>query len=96
MFVRYACGLVVFPGGFGTFDELFEALTLIETRKIGHFPVVLVGTEWWSGMLDFMRERLLAEQKVNADDLDLLDCTDDPARVVYLVSAGAERQGVAA
>jgi uncharacterized protein (TIGR00730 family) len=93
MFVRYATGFVVFPGGFGTLDELFEALVLIQTHKIREFPVVLVGTEWWSGLIGWARERLAAETMIAADDLDLLRCTDDPEEVVAIIKAGAERQG---
>ena len=93
MFVRYANAFVVFPGGFGTLDELFEALVLVQTHKIRSFPVVLVGTEWWAGLIDWMRERLEAEGMISPADLDLVQCTDDPAEVVEIVAAGAERQG---
>ena len=96
MFVRYAVGFVVFPGGFGTLDELFEALTLIQTGKVTNFPVLLVGGEWWDGLLDWMRERLLGSGKVAAADLDLIRATDDPEEVVRVVCAGAQRQGLAA
>ena len=96
MFVRYAVGFVVFPGGFGTLDELFEALTLIQTGKVVHFPVLLVGGDWWSGLVDWIRERLLATGKIAAADLDLLRVTDDPHEVVRVICAGAERQGLAA
>ena len=93
MFVRYAIGFVVFPGGFGTLDELFEALTLIQTGKVRHFPVLLVGSEWWDGMLDWLRDRLLATAKIGADDLGLLRSTDEPAEVVEAIREGARRQG---
>src|SRR5215210_7547468 len=93
MFVRYANAFVVFPGGFGTLDELFEALLLIQTHKIRSFPVVLVGTEWWSGLIDWIRERLEEDGMISPGDVDLLHCTDDPAEVVRIVAAGAERQG---
>ncbi|MFL5780844.1 MAG: TIGR00730 family Rossman fold protein [Thermoleophilaceae bacterium] len=96
MFVRYAVGFVVFPGGFGTLDELFEALTLIQTGKVMHFPVLLVGSKWWSGLVEWLRDRLLATGKIAGSDLDLLTVTDDPHEVVRLVCAGAERQGLAA
>ncbi|MEA2267991.1 MAG: hypothetical protein QOC64_601 [Solirubrobacteraceae bacterium] len=94
MFVRYATAFVVFPGGFGTLDELFEALVLIQTGKIRSFPIVLVGTAWWSGLLGWMRERMAAEGMISPGDLDLLHCTDDPAAVVAIVEAAAEGQGV--
>jgi uncharacterized protein (TIGR00730 family) len=96
MFVRYASAFVVFPGGFGTLDELFEALVLIQTHKIRDFPVVLMGTEFWGGLLDWMRERLAAERMIQPTDLDLVQMTDEPADAVALVRAGAERQGMAA
>jgi uncharacterized protein (TIGR00730 family) len=94
MFVRYANAYVVLPGGFGTLDELFEALVLVQTHKIRSFPVVLVGTEWWGGLMDWIRERLLADAMISADDPSLLRCTDDPGEVVEIVAAGADRQGV--
>jgi uncharacterized protein (TIGR00730 family) len=96
MFVRYACAFVVLPGGFGTLDELFEALTLIQTGKIRHFPVVLVDRRYWEGLLDWCRDRLSAEGKISPEDLDLLTVTDDPSEVVSLVREGAGRQGIVA
>ena len=96
MFVRYAVGFVVFPGGFGTLDELFEALTLIQTHKVAHFPVLLLGTTWWDGLIDWLRKRLLGTGKIAPGDLDLLRCTDDPQEVVKAICAGAKRQGLAA
>ena len=92
-FVRYSVGFVVFPGGFGTMDELFEALTLSQTGKTRHFPVVLVGSDYWAGLLDWLRERMLEEGKVTALDLDLLKVIDDPHQVVAEVFRGAELQG---
>jgi uncharacterized protein (TIGR00730 family) len=82
MFVKSAEGFVIFPGGFGTLDELFESLTLIQTGKIGTFPVVLFDTGYWAPMLDWIQRTLLAEGMVSSKDLDLLCVTDDPARAV--------------
>jgi len=92
MFVRYASGFVVFPGGFGTMDELFEALTLIQTGKIKEFPVVLVGSSYWSGLVAWFRERMLAEGNISRDDLDLFRVTDDPLEVRDLLMSAAHRQ----
>jgi uncharacterized protein (TIGR00730 family) len=92
MFVRYASGFVVFPGGFGTLDELFESLTLIQTDKIREFPVILVGTEYWQGMVDWVCEKLLAEGKISPGDERLFSLTDDPLEVRNLLSAAVHRQ----
>jgi uncharacterized protein (TIGR00730 family) len=94
MFVRYACGFVVFPGGFGTLDEMFEALTLIQTHKVGHFPLVLAGSGYWQGLLDWMGDRLAGEGKVTAAELELLALTDDPAEIVRRVNDGACEMGL--
>jgi len=77
MFVKYAEGFVIFPGGFGTLDELFEALTLIQTGKVDNFPVVLYGREYWEGMLQWIRDKPLYEEKISPQDLDLLIVTSD-------------------
>ena len=90
MFVKYAQGFVVLPGGFGTFDELFEAMTLVQTRKVTHFPIVLLGTAYWSGLLAWLRDTVLARGAIAAADLGLLQLTDDPAEAVRLVQV--ERQ----
>jgi uncharacterized protein (TIGR00730 family) len=92
MFVRYASGFVVFPGGFGTLDELFEALTLIQTDKIREFPVILVGTDYWRGLVDWICERLLGEGKISPGDEQLLRLTDEPEQVRDLLSSAAHRQ----
>src|SRR5215213_3606410 len=92
MFVRYASGFVVFPGGFGTRDETFEALTLIQTGKIRHFPVVLVGSDYWGGLVDWIRDRLVADGKVGPQDLDLICLTDDPLEVRDRLMSAAHRQ----
>jgi uncharacterized protein (TIGR00730 family) len=82
MFVKAAEGFVIFPGGFGTLDELFESLTLIQTGKIGSFPVVLVGRDYWTPMLDWIRTRMLEDGLIAATDLDLVHVTDVPAEAV--------------
>jgi len=94
MFVRYANAFVVLPGGYGTLDELFEALCLIQTQKIRSFPVILVGTAYWSGLVDWLRERMVGEGKIDAGDLDLLHPTDDLIAVVERVLRAAAEQGV--
>ena len=94
MFVRYANAFVVLPGGFGTFDELFEALCLIQTEKIRHFPIVLVGTTYWSGLVDWLRETVAAEGMISPGDLDLLHVTDDLDLVVETVLDAAVGQGL--
>src|SRR3954468_10688036 len=88
MFVKYADGFVILPGGFGTLDELFEALTLIQTGKVRHFPVVLVGRSYWTGLLDWLRDTLLAAGAIAEEDLSLFHLTDDPSEVVELIRAG--------
>ena len=83
MFVKYAQGFVIFPGGFGTMDELFEALTLIQTGKVRNFPVVLFDSAYWGGLVDWIRERMQIEGKIHQEDMDLLLVTDDPGEVVH-------------
>jgi uncharacterized protein (TIGR00730 family) len=92
-FVRYAIGFVVLPGGFGTLDELFEAMTLSQTDKIRQFPIVLVGSDYWSGLVDGIRSRLLEGGKSSAQDVDLFTVCDDPKDVAAAVFRGAEQQG---
>ena len=92
MFVRYACAFVIAPGGFGTLDECFEALTLIQTGTIRHFPVILLGGEEWDGLLDWLRERALADGRVSAADIALLHRTDDPEEICALVGAACRKQ----
>jgi uncharacterized protein (TIGR00730 family) len=86
MFVKYSLGFVIFPGGFGTFDELFEALTLIQTKKIRDFPVVLFGSTYWSGLLNWIHDFVLPEGKISENDLRLFHVTDSPAEVVQIVT----------
>ena len=85
MFVRYASGFVVFPGGFGTMDELFEAATLRQTEKIRHFPIVLVGSDYWSGLVSWLRESMLADRYIGPADLDAIAVCDDLERVIEIV-----------
>ena len=85
MFVKAAEGFVVFPGGFGTADELFESLTLIQTGKVLHFPVILFGSDFWAELLTWIRNEALADGMISAEDLDLLHVTDDPADAVARV-----------
>ncbi len=85
MFIKYSSAFVIFPGGFGTLDEAFEALTLIQTGKIYQFPVVLFGRHYWAGLLRWLQSRVLVEQKISAGDLDLLLVTDDPAEAAHAV-----------
>jgi uncharacterized protein (TIGR00730 family) len=96
MFVRYASAFVVLPGGFGTLDELFEALVLIQTRKVRHFPVILVGREFWSGLLDWIARRLRDEGRIGPDDLGLLTMSDDPVEIVALIRGEAAQEGLTA
>ena len=93
MFVRYANAFVVLPGGLGTLDELFEALCLIQTQKIRSFPVILVGTAYWSGLVEWLRTRVAGEAKIDLTDLDLLFVTDDLDAVVARVLRAAAEQG---
>ena len=89
MFVKYAQGFVVMPGGFGTLDELFEALTLVQTRKVTTFPVVLFDRGYWGGLVDWLRDTALARGAISAKDLDLFTVTDDVAEAVEVMRAGA-------
>jgi uncharacterized protein (TIGR00730 family) len=92
MFVKYATAFIVFPGGFGTLDELFEALTLIQTGKVKHFPVILFGRDYWSGLTHWLTATVAAERKINPSDLHLFRVTDDPAEAAAIViEARAEK-----
>jgi uncharacterized protein (TIGR00730 family) len=91
MFVKYAQGFVVLPGGLGTLDELFEALTLVQTQKVTRFPIVLFGTEYWGGLVDWLRNTLIAQGKASEQDLLLFHITDDVDEAVALVSKEAGR-----
>jgi uncharacterized protein (TIGR00730 family) len=87
MFVKYAQAFVVLPGGFGTMDELFESLTLVQTKKVTLFPVVLIGKKYWGGLIDWMRSSLVAEGKIAAADLDLMHLVDDVDEAVRIIAA---------
>ena len=91
-FVKPSEGFVIFPGGIGTLDELFESLTLIQTDKVAEFPVVLFGSEYWRGLVDWLRAGPLAAGTISPDDLAMFAVTDDPARVVELVAGSYERR----
>src|SRR5213596_2155620 len=92
MFVKYAQAFVVLPGGFGTMDELFEALTLVQTGKVTSFPVILFGSEYWSGLVDWLRSTMLREGKINEVDLDLMHVTDDIEDVVDTIRRHERRR----
>jgi uncharacterized protein (TIGR00730 family) len=87
MFVKYAQAFVILPGGFGTLDELFEALTLVQTRKVTRFPVILFGSSYWSGLIDWIRDTMVAQGTVSPGDLDLLHVTDDIAEAIAVIQA---------
>ncbi|MEK6782894.1 MAG: TIGR00730 family Rossman fold protein [Bacteroidota bacterium] len=86
MFVKYSQGFIVMPGGFGTMDELTEALTLIQTKKIGRFPIVMVGKKFWGGMMDWIRKVLVYEKMIGEDDLDLVNLVDTPKEAVKVIN----------
>src|SRR5881227_3092463 len=85
MFVKYSNAFIIFPGGFGTMDELFEALTLIQTKKVSNFPVILYGSKYWEGLLNWIRVTMLEEEKVSGDDVALLRISDDPQEICDIV-----------
>ena len=90
MFVKYAQAFVVFPGGFGTLDELFESLTLVQTRKVTSFPVVLVGTAYWGGLVEWLRATMLETGRISPQDMDLVHLTDDLDDVVRIILEAQE------
>lgn len=94
MFVKYSQGFVVMPGGFGTLDELTEALTLIQTNKIGRFPIVLVGSEFWSGLLDWFKTTLLQEKMIHEEDLELYRVVDTADEAVEHIKAFYDKYSV--
>jgi TIGR00730 family protein len=91
MFVRYAMGYIIFPGGFGTMDELFESLTLVQTGKIRQFPIVLFSTDYWQGLIDWIRAEMVPHKTINPDDLDLLHLVDTPEEVTVIIDKYMEQ-----
>ena len=92
MFVKYSQGFVVMPGGFGTLDELFEAITLIQTHKIGKFPIILVGKKFWSGLVDWIKETLLdSHNNISKEDLNLLNIVDTENEVIEILNEFYEK-----
>ena len=85
MFIKYAQGFVVFPGGYGTFDELFEALTLVQTKKVTSFPIVLIGTKYWGAMVDWLKATVAADNKISPEDVDMLHITDDVDEAIKIL-----------
>jgi len=94
MFVKYSQGFVVMPGGFGTLDELFEAITLIQTNKIEKFPIILVGTDFWEGLLDWIKNTMLEAKNISPEDLDLIHLVDTEVEVVEIIDAFYKRRSL--
>ena len=94
MFVRYAHAFVIFPGGFGTMDELFEALTLIQTKRGKRFPVILVGNSYWSGLLDWLKNTMLETGCISPEDMDLFSITDEPEEALKIVKENGHGEDV--
>jgi hypothetical protein len=93
MFVKFAAAYVVLPGGFGTLDELFEALTLVQTGKIGHIPIVLVGSSYWAGLADWVKTRMVDEGMISPEDVELMRIIDKPEEVVDAIFSHYEKRG---
>ncbi len=85
MFVKYAHGFIVMPGGFGTFDEFFEAMTLIQTKKTQAFPVVLMGSEYWKGLIEWIKTTVVQEKMIAPEDLNIFTVTDDPVEAASII-----------
>jgi uncharacterized protein (TIGR00730 family) len=85
MFVKYAAAYIILPGGFGTLDELFEAVTLVQTHRIKPFPLILVGTEYWAGLIDWIKTKLLSEKRISPEDIEILQVMDEPEEIVKAV-----------
>ncbi|MDO8426355.1 MAG: TIGR00730 family Rossman fold protein [Deltaproteobacteria bacterium] len=92
MFVKYAIGYVCMPGGFGTLDEFFEALTLIQTHKIYPFPLILFGKDYWSPLVDFMKKTMIKYKAIDPEDLDFIDLTDDPNEVLTIINRHMDKK----
>ena len=92
MFVKYSTAFIAFPGGYGTMDELFEALTLVQTGKVKQFPVVLFGRDYWAGLADWLKERVAGEGKISPEDLNLFLVTDDPKETLGWIVEARERR----
>ena len=85
MFIKYASAYIILPGGFGTLDELFEAVTLVQTRRIKPFPLILVDSEYWAGLIDWIKDKLLAEKRISSEEIEILQIMDDPEEIVKTV-----------
>lgn len=94
MFVKYAQGFIVFPGGFGTLDEFFEAMTLIQTTKVSRFPIILIGTDYWGGLVDWMKETMIHNRTISPEDIDLFTLTDDHNEAVEIISRFYEKHSL--
>lgn len=92
MFVKYSIGFVILPGGFGTMDELFESLTLIQTRRILPFPIVMMGKKYWGGMVRWLKNRMLEEGFISTEDLSIIHQTDDPGQMVRIIQEAADQR----
>ena len=95
VFVKYSQAFVVLPGGYGTLDELFEAVTLVATGKITRFPIVLVGSSYWAGLISWLREKVLDEGNIHPAEMDLIKIVDDPAEVVEIIRKAHAEAGIA-
>ena len=85
MFVKYASAYIILPGGFGTLDELFEAVTLVQTHRIKPFPLILVGSDYWTGLMDWIKTKLLSEKRISPEDIEILQVMDEPEEIVKAV-----------
>jgi uncharacterized protein (TIGR00730 family) len=93
MFIKYASAYVVMPGGFGSLDELFEAVTLIQTDRIRAVPVILFGKDYWGGLIDWIKEQLLSHQMISSEDLGIIHLTDDPKEALEIIKQTTNLQG---